>query len=170
MVADVAHLVAGHALELLVVHELQKPGGVGDRRPARTDTSGERVRRRVLDDVHGGRRNALTDRQSVDQFAERTIPISGSQALLPEVLRISLAPARSENRTPTLATTAPMTTPAAAAVRTAWSDHMLSPAGGGRRLAPRKAPTKAPAISHNSTKAAMNKRLRRLFRAMASYT
>src|SRR5271155_296872 len=79
MVADVAHLVAGDALELLVVHELQKPGGVGDRRAARTKTSGERVRRRVLDDVHGGRRNALTDRQSVDQVTERTIPISGSR-------------------------------------------------------------------------------------------
>ena len=70
MVLDVAHLVAGHALELLAVHDGEQPGGEGDGRLVRADPGGEGVGRGVVDHVDGGLGDPLADGQGLHQVVQ----------------------------------------------------------------------------------------------------
>ena len=64
-VADVRELVADDPLELLAVELLQEAGGDGDRGVLRVAPGGERIRRRVIDEVDPRCRDAGRHRQLV---------------------------------------------------------------------------------------------------------
>ena len=70
-VADVRDLVRDHALELALVHQVQQAGGDADVGLVRAAAGGERVRRRVVDDVDRRRLGeAGGDRDRLDHVEE----------------------------------------------------------------------------------------------------
>ena len=70
-VADVRELVGDHAFELALVHQVQQAGGDADVRLVGAAAGGERVRRRVVDDVDRRRlREAGGDRDGLDHVVE----------------------------------------------------------------------------------------------------
>ncbi len=70
VVLDVPHLVRHDALELVVGEDLEDAGGRRDARVLRVTPGRERVRRRVVDDVHLGHRQALGDREVLDDAVQ----------------------------------------------------------------------------------------------------
>ena len=69
-VADVRQLVADDALELLAVELLEQPGRDRDRGVLRVAPGGERVGRRVVDEVDLRHRHVGGDRQLADDVHE----------------------------------------------------------------------------------------------------
>ena len=70
MVLDVAHLVAGHALELLAVHDGEQSRGEGDGCLFRADPGGKGVGRGVVDHIDGGLGDPLADGQGLHQVMQ----------------------------------------------------------------------------------------------------
>ena len=65
-----AHLVTDDAFDLFPVHHREQPRGRRDRGLVRADAGRERVGRWVVDDVHGRLRQAVADRQPLDDVVQ----------------------------------------------------------------------------------------------------
>ena len=74
-------LVGEHALELDPVHLLEQPGRDGDRGVLRVAAGGERVRRRVVDDVDPRLGQAAGDAQPLDEVVAAACTPCGSAGL-----------------------------------------------------------------------------------------
>ena len=73
VVADVRQLVGEHAFELDPVQLLEQAGGDGDGRVLGVAAGGERVRRRVVDDVDPRLGQAAGDAQTLDEVVQALV-------------------------------------------------------------------------------------------------
>src|SRR5437899_86363 len=69
-VSHVRELVCDHALELGAIHLVQEAAGDGDRGVTRVAPGGERVRRRILDDVELRRRDTESEGEGLDDVVQ----------------------------------------------------------------------------------------------------
>ena len=98
VVADVAHLVGHHALQLLAVHLLEQPGGDGHRGVLRVASGGEGVRGGVVDDVDLRHRQAAGEAHLGHHVEELLVLVRRIAAAAPPSrrsrARTSLSPAK----------------------------------------------------------------------------
>ena len=80
-VADVAHLVADDALELLPVELLEQAGRDGHAGVLRITSRGERVGRRVVDDPYPWRRQTAGEPHLLDDIEQLPVRLGGLRAI-----------------------------------------------------------------------------------------